>query len=399
MKITLIGTGCGTAETLTEQARVAIYESQLVIGARRLLNSLRTEELSGTCRLAEAVYAKEIIGLIRAAECDRVCVLLSGDSGFYSGARLLLPALADYETRVLPGISSLQAFAARLGQAWQDWTLCSAHGVECDAVAAVCGEKPAFFLTGGRMGPAELCRQLTKAGLAGLPVAVGENLMCPDERITRGTASELAKGSFAPLSVMLAEAAPRFAQRTPGLPDELFQRSERIPMTKQEVRAAALAKLAVRPDDICWDIGAGTGSVSVELALQAKQVWAVERNAAALALAERNRVQFGAWNLCLKEGSAPDALKDLPTPDAVFVGGSGGKMEGILRAVHHANPKARICVAAIALESLSAACTALEELGYEIDVTQIAVSRSRSAAGLHLMTAQNPVWLITGNQR
>ena len=278
--------------------------------------------------------------------------------------------------------------------------LCSAHGVDFDVRRAVCGGKPVFVLTSGANTPAALCWERADAGLGALPVTVAENLGYEDERIVSGTAKELAGCAFASLSAMLViNECPLVPQvRAPELSDGAFARGK-VPMTKQEVRAAALAKLAVRPDDICWDIGAGTGSVSVELALQAKQVWAVERNAAALALAERNRVQFGAWNLCLKEGSAPDALKDLPTPDAVFVGGSGGKMEGILRAVHHANPKARICVAAIALESLSAACTALEELGYEIDVTQIAVSRSRSAAGLHLMTAQNPVWLIAGIQR
>ncbi|MBQ8935054.1 MAG: precorrin-6y C5,15-methyltransferase (decarboxylating) subunit CbiE, partial [Oscillospiraceae bacterium] len=349
MKITLIGAGCGTAATLTEQAREAIAQAQLVIGARRLLNGLRTENISPACRLAEAVYTKDIVSLIQEASCDRICVLLSGDSGFYSGTRLLLPALEEYDTEVLPGISSLQAFAARLGRPWQDWTLCSAHGVDCDVVAAVCGTAPVFFLTGGRMGPAELCRRLTEAGLARLPVTVGENLMCPDERIVSGTASQLAAQTFAPLSVMLAEPAHRLPRRTAGLPDELFRRTERIPMTKQEIRAAALAKLAVDPDDICWDIGAGTGSVSVELALQAKNVWAVERDPEALALAERNRAAFGAWNLRLIEGSAPDALKGLPAPDAVFVGGSGGRMGAILRAVYDANPGARICVAAIAL--------------------------------------------------
>ena len=167
-------------------------------------------------------------------------------------------------------------------------------------------------------------------------------------------------------------------------------------MTKQEVRSAALGKLAVGPEDVCWDIGAGTGSVSVELALQSRSVWAVERDAEALALLRANRQRFCAWNLRIVEGCAPKALEGLPPPSAVFVGGSGGELPLILQAVHNANPRARICVSAIALETLNAALRGLTALGYEAEVAQIAVSRCRPAGTLHLLTAQNPVFLITG---
>lgn len=167
-------------------------------------------------------------------------------------------------------------------------------------------------------------------------------------------------------------------------------------MTKQEVRSAALGKLAVGPEDVCWDIGAGTGSVSVELALQSRSVWAVERDAEALALLRANRQRFCAWNLRIVEGCAPEALEGLPVPSAVFVGGSGGELPLILQAVHNANPRARICVSAIALETLNAALRGLTALGYETEVAQIAVSRCRPAGTLHLLTAQNPVFLITG---
>lgn len=167
-------------------------------------------------------------------------------------------------------------------------------------------------------------------------------------------------------------------------------------MTKQEVRAAALGKLAVGPEDVCWDIGAGTGGVSVELALQSKAVWAVERNQEALELLRANRKLLCAWKLRIVEGRAPEALDGLPAPDAVFVGGSGGELPRILQAVHDVNPRARVCVSAIALETLHTALTGLTALGYETEITQIAVSRCRPAGALHLLTAQNPVFLITG---
>lgn len=163
-------------------------------------------------------------------------------------------------------------------------------------------------------------------------------------------------------------------------------------MTKQEARAAILSKLAVRPEDTCWDIGAGTGSVSVELALQCRAVWAVERQPEALSLARANREKFGAWNLRLTEGRAPEALDGFPAPDAVFIGGSGGELPEILGAVRRANPKARVCVSAISLETLHTVMTELRDP----EITQIAVSRSKPAGQLHLLTAQNPVFLVTG---
>lgn len=390
MTITLIGCGCGS---LTEEGRAAVYEAGLLIGSRRLLEAYA----NGRPQI-EAVTAPAIAEAIRRAACENVCVLFSGDSGFYSGARLLLPYLKNADVRVIPGISSAQLFAARLQRPWQDWRLCSAHGVECDAVAAVCGGRPVFFLTGGRRGPAELCRELCEAGLGFLKAYAGENLGTADERVTGATAAELQDRRFAPLSVLLVEPAPRPERRVPGLPDESFLRAEKVPMTKREVRAAALARLGVGSEDLCWDVGAGTGSVAIELALQCRGVYGIERDDAALAIAAQNREKHGTWNLRLIRGVAPDALAGLPRPDAVFVGGSGGRLCEILRVVHDANPSARICVSAITLEGLHNASETLRELGYEAEVIQLAVSRSKAAGGLTLMLAQNPVWLICGEK-
>lgn len=185
-----------------------------------------------------------------------------------------------------------------------------------------------------------------------------------------------------------------------GFPDESFIRSE-VPMTKQEVRAAALAKLAVMPTDTLWDVGAGTGSVSVELALAAPKgrVYAVECEPDACELIRKNRAKFHACNLILIEGRAPDVLADLPAPDAVFIGGTKGGMEAVLDEVLGKNPNARICISAIALETLGAAIAALTARGLTAEVTQIAVSRTKPAGRLHLLMANNPIFLITGTRK
>ena len=396
MQVTLASLGGGRPETMTAECAAALKDAQCILGARRLLEHLPQ---GCTGRRIAAVKPQELLDAIL-AQGGRCAVVYSGDAGFYSGARGLLPLLAerDIPTRVLPGISSVQLLSARLGRPWQDWELVSAHGVDCDVVAAVSKGRPAFFLTGGALGPGELCRRLTQAGLGSLSVTVGADLSARSEKIVFGTAADLADQPFASLSVLLAEAAPRPQARCPGLPDGSFLRGS-VPMTKQEVRAAALAKLGVRPADTLWDVGAGTGSVSVELALAAPQgrVFAVECQPEACALIRENREKFSAWNLQLVEGRAPQALEDLPAPDAVFIGGTKGGMEEIAAAALGKNPAARLCVSAIAVETLSAAVAALTGRGLEVQVTQIAVSRTRAAGGLHLLMANNPTFLIAGN--
>ena len=391
MQVTLASLGGGRPETMTAECAAALKDAQW-----RLLEHLPQ---GCTGRRIAAVKPQELLDAIL-AQGGRCVVVYSGDAGFYSGARGLLPLLAerDIPTRVLPGVSSVQLLSARLGLPWQDWELVSAHGVDCDVVAAVSKGRPAFFLTGGALGPGELCRRLTQAGLGSLSVTVGADLSARSEKIVFGTAAELADRPFPSLSVMLAEAAPRPQARCPGLPDGSFLRGD-VPMTKQEVRAAALAKLAAEPADTLWDVGAGTGSVSVELALAAPegQTFAVECKPEACGLIRANREKFSAWNLQLIAGRAPDALRELPPPDGVFIGGTQGGMAEIVDIILQKNANARICVTAIALETLSAAVAALTEHGLSAHVTQIAVSRSKPAGKLHLLTANNPIFLITGN--
>ena len=397
--ISLIGMGSGCPESLTAQGLAALQSAGLILGAKRLLEHLP----AGCTDNCKAVYKPEEILACLAAQPDTdTAVLYSGDTGFYSGAAKLLPLLRvmGYSVRVLPGLSSVQLLAAAVGRPWQDWKLVSAHGRACDPVAEILAHPQVFFLTGGGDTPATLCAKLTAAGLGAAHALVGENLGTPDEKIHFGTAQELAGQTFASLSVLLVEHAVHSERRTPGLPDEAFIRGE-VPMTKQEVRAAALAKLAVRPADTLWDVGAGTGSVSVELALAAPQghVYAVECEPDACALIYRNREKFAAWNLSLIEGRAPAALEALPAPDAVFIGGTKGSMAAVVDTVLAKNANARICIAAIALESLSAAIAALTAHGLSAEVTQLAVSRTRPAGRLHLLTANNPIFLITGERK
>ena len=407
MRVTLVGTGCGDPGTMTEEVRKAIGSADVIIGAPRLIDAVDEYADPDALKVPE-IRPSAILDAIKnmAKKNDEIeevsiCVAYSGDSGFYSGTRSLLPLLeeAGIEAEVMPGISSIQVMSSRLRKPWQDWKLVSAHGTDCDPVTEVMGGKEVFFLTGGQLGPAELCRKLTDAGLGELKVTVGERLSYEDEKITAGTAAEFADGEFDTLSVMVAEAAERKGDLAPGIDDGEFIRGD-VPMTKQIVRAAIVSKMNAAETDTIWDVGAGTGSVSVELAMKAAKgrVWAVEREPEGCVLIEENKKKFGVWNLNVVPGSAPEALQDLPAPDRVFIGGSDGNLEGIIDTVLEKNDRALICVSAIVLETMSETVKLMTGRGMDTDIIQVCVNTSRAIGDRHMMMAGNPVFIITGQK-
>lgn len=386
--------GGGTFDSVTMQGAEALHEATLIIGAKRLL-----ENLPDFCTQNRIAMYKidEILSVLETTKEQNIALVYSGDTGFYSGASVLCRVLEErhIEYTVIPGVSSVQLLSAAIHEPWQNWNLVSAHGCACDPVAACSIGKPTFFLTGGEVTPAVICTKLTEAGLGDVQAVVGENLGTPQQKISKNAVRKISESAFAPLCVLLVESCEVPVRRVPGLPDEVFIRGK-TPMTKQEVRAAALAKLAVKPTDILWDIGAGTGSVSIEMALAAPlgYVYAVECDAAACSLIKQNRDKFHVYNLTLVEGKAPEKLTGLPAPDVVFIGGSKGNLPEIIDAVLTVNPSARLCVSAIALETLQTALSSFATHGMTAQITQIAISRSSSVGNLHLMKANNPVFLI-----
>ncbi|MEG1205905.1 MAG: precorrin-6y C5,15-methyltransferase (decarboxylating) subunit CbiE [Angelakisella sp.] len=398
MKITIVGMGMGSSDTLTLGGLHALEQAQLVIGAGRLLGSIPA---GCSAKKQEAIMPEVIAHLVEENQClQNICVIMSGDSGFYSGAKKLLPLLSAYDVTVLPGIATVQYMAARLGRSWQGVHLVSAHGQECNIVGNILMADETFFLTGGTITPKTIIEQLHTAEIPGITIHVGENLSYPNEQMTSGTPQELVNMSFAPLSAVWVHREPLpkvHGYVTGGIPDELFIRGA-VPMTKQEVRAIALAKLGISESDVLYDIGAGTGSVSVEMAHASPmaQVFAVEVKEEACELVRQNRARFGAYNITLVQGSAPEAMELLPKPNAAFIGGSKGNIHAILRMLKQRNPDVRVVVTAIALETLSEASAALKELGFQnISVTQIAVSRTNAVGGYHMLTAQNPVFILS----
>ena len=397
MKVYLIGVGLGNPATMTLAAREAIAASPLLIGAPRLLE----DYVGKTC--LPLIAAADIAAAIENAREGPAAVLLSGDVGFYSGAKNLYPLLEGHQVVTIPGVSSLVYFCARLHTPWQDAFLVSAHGRAHNAPGAVQSHEKTFLLTGGTYRAGDLCRELTEWGLGHVTIHVGERLSYADEAITTGTARELAGKEFDSLAVVLVEnpAPVRRSLSAPGLPDEAFLRGK-VPMTKEEVRCLSVAKLRLEPCHTLWDVGAGTGSVSCEgaLAVSEGRVFAIEQKEEAVALLEKNKAAMGLTNLHIVPGTAPEALRDLPAPDRVFLGGSSGNMEAILRCALEKNPAVRVVVNAVTLETTAEIlrCFAALDLT-DTDMIQVAATRTRKAGRYHLMDAQNPVWIVSGEAR
>ena len=380
---------------MTGDAQEAIRNADCLIGAQRMLDAVAAPGQAQYSAIAPQAIA-DFIAAHR--EHRRFAVGMSGDAGFFSGTKKLLPLLRGCRTTVLPGLSSLAALCARLQTSYEDVFVTSLHGRDHNIVPDVRAHRRVFALVGGENGICQMCSALVQAGLGHVTVHVGQRLSYLDERILSGTAESLAEGTYESLSVALIENNTPDAVVTHGLPDAVFLREENVPMTKSEVRAVCLSKLRLTENAVCWDVGAGTGSVAIEMALQAKGGWvyAIERKDTALKLLEENRKALSAENLTVVPGLAPEACQALPAPTHVFIGGSSGNLRGILDLVLRKNPGARIVATAISLESIGELTDCMKAFSFaETEVVSMSVARARKAGAYHLMTGQNPIYLFT----
>ncbi len=397
LQVNIVGIGPGNPELLTAAAQKAIAQSNILIGDQRMLAAFAADEK----KIYSTIKTAEIAEIVSKADPqqDTVAVLVSGDVGFFSLAKTISGKLPDCNCVYHCGISSLVYFAAKLQMSWDDAEIVSMHGRKQNLIAAVARNKKVFSLTGGENSPQVLCQKLCEHGLGGVEVYVGEKLSYPAEKITFGTAEKISKLQFPSLSVMML--LNPAAQETPaavhGLADDLFIRSK-VPMTKQEVRSVSMSKLKPRSTDLIYDIGAGTGSCSIELALLAPQgqVWAFEHNPAAVELIGKNKELFGVQNLEVVPGEALENIQSMPAPDCVFVGGSGGDLCQMLDIIYAKNPRCRVVINAITVETLAEVANYYKEhQDYALEIVNVFVARGKKLGSYNLMLAQNPVYVMT----
>jgi precorrin-6B C5,15-methyltransferase / cobalt-precorrin-6B C5,C15-methyltransferase len=401
--VIVLGVGDDGADGLPASALGEIERADVLCGGERHLAFFPDHP-------AERVVLKGGIdgALARIEEAQarglRVVVLASGDPGFFGIGKALAGRLGRDAIRTLPGVSSVALAFARLGEPWQDAVTLSAHGRPLESILGpACAAARFAVLTDERNTPGAIARALLDCGMEDADAAVGEHLGSARERVARAPLSQIAVQEFAALNVLVVLRDPadvRWGCPFVGLPDEAY-RHERGMITKAEVRAVTLSRL--RPWDalVLWDIGAGSGSVAIECAahMQRGTVYAVERDPSQLEHLRANVRGFQAGNVRVVAGEAPVALAALPEPDAAFIGGSGGGLEGILESTAmRLRAGGRVVLNLATLEHLSIAHAWLRQAGWSVDVAQIAVSRSSPVGDLTRMAALNPVFIVAGEK-
>lgn len=393
----LIGIGMGgDGGSMTCEAREYIASADILIGARRML------EVARPIAKAHAEFypeyrAQEIMDILKDQTRDkRAAILLSGDLGFYSGARKLSEKLTG-EVLFFPGISSAVYFAAKIHSSWEDMKLLSAHGKHANLIGEIRRNPKVFALLGTSDGIASLARKLEYYEMSEVTLYSGENLGYPEEKIKSGPPKDFLRYEASPLSVVCIFNPHPVPRRAPGIPDEEFLR-DKVPMTKEEVREVSVSKLSLTENSIVYDIGAGSGSVSIEMADLALEgrVYAIEKKALALDLLEQNKKKFAADNMEIISGTAPEALSELPPPTHAFIGGSSGRLADILKILLEKNPEVRLVINCITLETLSEALKALQTLPFtEAEIVSITVAKAKHIADYHMMIGQNPVYILS----
>lgn len=393
-EVYIIGAGPGSIRELTRSAYNFMQECAEVYSFERIALQNRSVRAD----ICICTYL-EIIAKVNESKASSIAILVSGDIGFFSMAKTISAKLqSNCLVHSICGISSLQYFCSRIGVSYEDINIVSLHGRNRSILGNIAYHPAVFVLTGGENKAGQICKGICEHLPPDIKVTVGEYLSMENERIVAGTVAEIAQLEWDDLTVMVIE-NPQYQEKDKALLDEDFIRGE-VPMTKEEVRWISVNHLGIKPQDIILDIGAGTGSVSIEMARKAHEgiVYAIEKNEDAIALLNANRAKFGAFNVLPIWGEALEKIQKLPIPDKVFIGGSSGNLEEIILYLYSKNENIRIVINAITLETLTKATAILKEINFTTKINCINSARSKEMGNYNLMIANNPVYIIMGEK-
>jgi len=409
--LVVIGIGHDGPPGLSPEAHAHVESARVLAGGRRHLDFF--PHWQGEKVVLGGDVPAFVGTLQERYQQEKTVVLASGDPLFYGIGRALLEAIPREDLVFLPQVSSVQLAFSRVKETWHDARVISVHGrsMEALAVAIAARALKIAVLTDARNHPAAIADLLQRSGAGGeYALWVCENLGGPDERISRHAPVSMRDASFSPLNVVIllrATGAPAGgAADLPllGIPEAalLHQAGPRGMITRREVRLLALCYLELRPGDVLWDVGAGSGSVSLEAARLSPrlQIFAVERDAAAFARLESNVAQLGAGVVRAVCAEAPEGLNELPDPDAVFIGGSGGRLTEILGTVmERLKPGGRLALNCITLENFCRGWERLRELELEPEATSVQLAHSRPLGRLHNLEPENPIFILRVRKR
>jgi len=408
-KVHIIGVAPDGASSLLPEARRLVNRAEIVVGGKRLLDmfpSLAGEKIAIGNNLAEVTdLIKRNLGH------KRIVVLASGDPDFFGIASYLTDKLGKDMVDIIPNVSAMQVAFARIKESWENAVFASVHSrpIE-DIVETVRSNDKIGIFTDDEHTPGKIARVLLEHGVDGYRAYVCQDLGGKGEKVIETDLPGLCQTKASPLNILILlrvqpkKPAAALRPRWLGIPDEEFhQRKPKAGLiTKQEVRAVSLAKMRLTDDSVLWDIGAGSGAVSIEASFIVRKgrIYAIEKNDTDVAIIKKNLRKFQAPNVEVVQAFAPDGLGKLPDPTAVFIGGSGGRMEEILDFVsHRLKPGGRIVINIVALENLSAAVNALKARGFVPDVTLVNVARSREISNFTRLEALNPVFVVTASKK
>ena len=383
------------------EAGRSLRDATLVAGGERHLEMLGVERGRAVVLKGDLSAA---LARIEASEGPAV-VLASGDPGFFGIVRLLGARFGRENLRVLPALSSVALAFAGAGLSWDDATTVSAHGRDPRRAVNVCRSHPKVaVLTAPGFGPAELARRLDGLGRG---FVVAERLGEPDGRFVYGDAATISGTSWRDPNVVLVfdeervSAGKGWISSGPGssgrwaLPEEGFEHRSGM-ITKSATRAFVLSRLGPGVGDLIWDVGAGSGSVAIECARLGAAAVAIERDLESCARIRRNAEQHGV-SVQLVEGEAPRALHNLPEPDAVFVGGTGGDFEEIVK-LCAVSARRSVVLALVGLERVVPAARILEGCGLEVETTFLQTSRMKGVGELHRLAAESSAFVVSGER-
>lgn len=416
-EVSVVGCGMGNEGSLTGDARTSIEEAQYIFGSKRLVDIYGREKQSFPFyKAVDIIQYLDRLSSSLADDTIKAAVLYSGDSGFYSGTKELIPALDEWKNeqkdrgtvvyiKQIPGISSIAALSSVMGITYENSSIITMHGVDQDnesdmnVITSVRNNEKTFLLLSKPEDFAYYGKLLTEAGLGEVKLVMGINLGAPDVKLYGKRASDAAGMSgklpdgLATLYIYNEEtfSTPGFA-----LKDTDFIRHEGIPITKEEIRYVILGKLGLKKGEVFYDIGSGTGSISVAAAGISDDihVYAIEELGDAVELTKKNKEKYGRDNITVVRGSAPEEFDVLPAPDAAFIGGTNGKLREIIRGLKDKNKEVRVVATAVTLETLSAIMEVMSEIPYSsVDIIQLNISKTRTIEKYHIIGALNPVFV------
>jgi precorrin-6Y C5,15-methyltransferase (decarboxylating) len=404
--VTIVGIGDDGCAGLSSRAIGAVSTARVLVGGERHLAFF--PQFDGERIVLKDGLAHALDRIAEAANENSVCVLASGDPMFFGVGAAVIKRLGAENVEILPHPSSMQWAFARAGVKWDDAAFISVHGRSREGFLTrlrTCAKVGIF--TDADNTPARLASLMLEHGQVGWRAWVCENLAGPDERVRMFSIAELASCTdIAPLNVLVLvrdEPAWTAPPTIPFLHEDDF--AKRVPkkglITKREVRLLSLAAMRVRRDSVVWDIGAGSGSVSIEAAMLAPhgRVYAIEMDPEGVEICHENLRAHAIDNVRVIAGRAPEVLADLEAPDAVFVGGSKGSMEEIIHsALERLRPGGRLVANAITLENSGEIYTTLRRHGIVPEVTLLQVARAQPLSHYLRFEALNPIQIFAAEK-